>query len=139
MKDTIDNIILGKLDLDGGLWGNISNEGLNIIRGLLNTDPSERLSAYEAMNHTWLKMSAVNMVRNKFIASSGIFADSIEEDFRNMTITCKYHKSGKVDCDESDNHNEDCHENDETSHNFFYAYKNDMKNKSFQSTRSKSK
>jgi serine/threonine protein kinase len=115
------------LNLDCNVWENISNEGLSMLRGLLKTDPNERLNSFEAINHPWFKLSAVKIINKKFKGTSGIFGNSTEEDFRNMTISPKKLKSDKVDFVEIQNNDSYCSENEETSHNFFSDYKYDLK------------
>ena len=85
-KDTIDRIVEGKLYLDGNVWENISIEGLNMIKGLLLVDPMERLNVHEALNHSWMKMSSLKIVKNKFKNTAGIFGDSFVDEFKNLSI-----------------------------------------------------
>jgi serine/threonine protein kinase len=57
LKDTIDKISLGKYLLEGEFWINISDDAKDMINGLLQLDPNNRLSAFEAKKHKWLKSS----------------------------------------------------------------------------------
>ena len=47
------------LKLPPALWGNISEEAKDLIRGLMRYDPDERLTAREAMEHPWLRQYRV--------------------------------------------------------------------------------
>jgi hypothetical protein len=127
LKDTIDRIVEGKLDLDSGIWENISYEGLDIIKGLLKTDLCERLSCYEAVNHHWFKLSDVKIIKNKFKKRSGIFGDSSEEDFSNITITPRKIKFGLLDFIDSELEEDIYSGNEETSH-YFYGVNKDTDN-----------
>jgi serine/threonine protein kinase len=86
VKDTIDKIVGGKLNFDVTEFQNISKEGIDIIKGLLNIDPNERFNPYEVLNHPWMKISDLNIVKKKFYNKAGIFFDSLEENFKKMTF-----------------------------------------------------
>jgi len=45
----------GDLDFPAASWDNISEEAKNFIERLLTVDPSQRMTAEEAMNHAWIK------------------------------------------------------------------------------------
>lgn len=47
-------ILKGKADFSGSTWANISDEGKDFVRSLLQTDPAKRPSAREAMRHPFL-------------------------------------------------------------------------------------
>lgn len=40
--------------MDGKLWSGVSDEAKDFVRSLLRVDPSERLSAEEALQHSWI-------------------------------------------------------------------------------------
>lgn len=52
----------GKYSFPEGFWKNVSESGKNFITCLLKVNPSERISAEEALHHPWIQ--AVNIRRN---------------------------------------------------------------------------
>jgi len=44
----------GQYDFPPNEWSQVSNEAKNLIRGLLKTDPMERLTIEQVMNHDWI-------------------------------------------------------------------------------------
>jgi len=51
-------IIEGIYDFDTQIWTHISEQAKDLIRKLLNTDPDERLTTVEALEHPWMSMDA---------------------------------------------------------------------------------
>lgn len=49
------NISNCNLDVEGGIWGNISYEAKDLIKCLLKADPKERISINKALEHSWFK------------------------------------------------------------------------------------
>jgi calcium-dependent protein kinase len=47
----------GEFDFDGEEWDEVSNEAKDLIKKLI-TKPEKRLTAQEALNHTWVKTLA---------------------------------------------------------------------------------
>lgn len=45
----------GKYDLNSPPWHKISSEAKNLINSLLDSNPTTRINAQQALNHTWLK------------------------------------------------------------------------------------
>ena len=45
---------VGKYDIDHGVWKSISAEGKDLIKKLLTYDPSDRISAADAIKHPWV-------------------------------------------------------------------------------------
>mmetsp|Transcript_12187 Transcript_12187/g.17749 ORF Transcript_12187/g.17749 Transcript_12187/m.17749 type:complete len:481 (+) Transcript_12187:1-1443(+) len=54
-KEIFQRIISEQADLTGYLWKGISEEALNLLKRLLQKDQSFRLSAEEALRHSWFK------------------------------------------------------------------------------------
>ncbi|RWS09524.1 MAP kinase-activated protein kinase-like protein [Dinothrombium tinctorium] len=44
----------GEYDFPDAEWRNVSKEAKELIRGLLKTDPSERLTIEQVMKHKWI-------------------------------------------------------------------------------------
>jgi len=44
----------GKYDIEHGVWKSITGEAKELIQRLLTYDPSDRISAEEALNHPWI-------------------------------------------------------------------------------------
>jgi len=53
--DIIKNIKKGKYDLESKPFDKLSNSGLDLIKKLLEIEPDKRLSASEALEHSWFK------------------------------------------------------------------------------------
>ena len=45
---------LGKFSFQDAVWGNVSDEAKDFITRLLTVDPSQRMSAAEALQHDWI-------------------------------------------------------------------------------------
>jgi len=45
---------IGKYDMDHGVWKSISREAKDLVKKLLTYDPSERISAEDALQHPWI-------------------------------------------------------------------------------------
>ncbi|TYK16611.1 calcium-dependent protein kinase 3 [Cucumis melo var. makuwa] len=50
-----DAVLRGHIDFSSDPWPSISSGAKDLIRKLLHSDPKERLSAIEALNHPWMK------------------------------------------------------------------------------------
>ncbi len=55
----------GKYDITSGVWGSISDEAKDLIQKLLTYDPADRISAEEALEHTWIKSNGAVSVDAK--------------------------------------------------------------------------
>lgn len=47
----------GRYSLQGSAWEHVSNNAKNLIRGLLEVNPGQRLTAAQCLQHPWLKES----------------------------------------------------------------------------------
>jgi serine/threonine protein kinase len=59
-KRTVKEVLQAVLDepivLDDEFWSNQISEGaVDLLKGLLDRDPSRRLTAFEALEHPWVK------------------------------------------------------------------------------------
>ncbi|KAI9114725.1 hypothetical protein K1719_014423 [Acacia pycnantha] len=48
-------ILRGHVDFTTDPWPSISSSAKDLIRKMLNTDPKQRLTAYQVLNHPWIK------------------------------------------------------------------------------------
>ncbi|CAL0317540.1 unnamed protein product [Lupinus luteus] len=49
------SILRGHVDFTSDPWPSISPQAKDLVRKMLNTDPKQRLTAYEVLNHPWIK------------------------------------------------------------------------------------
>ena len=54
-KAIMEAVGAGNYDFDGPEWRNISNEGKNFIRKMLQYDPAKRISTEQAIQDPWIK------------------------------------------------------------------------------------
>lgn len=67
--------------LPPALWNNISNDAKALIRGLMDTDPSTRLTAEEALQHPWLgKYTATFQELHEIAHMNSIFSKALQEE-----------------------------------------------------------
>eukprot|EP00565_Helicotheca_tamesis_P003257 CAMPEP_0185727906 /NCGR_PEP_ID=MMETSP1171-20130828/3447_1 /TAXON_ID=374046 /ORGANISM="Helicotheca tamensis, Strain CCMP826" /LENGTH=542 /DNA_ID=CAMNT_0028396551 /DNA_START=481 /DNA_END=2109 /DNA_ORIENTATION=+ len=69
-RELFRKIVIGKYEFHEEAWCNISKEAKDLVRGLLVTDPSKRMSAFEAMNSPWIRQRANLLERNKLMYTS---------------------------------------------------------------------
>ncbi|KAK4419634.1 Calcium-dependent protein kinase [Sesamum alatum] len=48
-------ILRGHVDFSGDPWPSISNGAKDLVRKMLHTDPKQRLTAFQVLNHPWIK------------------------------------------------------------------------------------
>ncbi|KAL2316882.1 hypothetical protein Fmac_030758 [Flemingia macrophylla] len=48
-------ILRGHIDFTSDPWPSISPQAKDLVRKMLNSDPRQRLTAYEVLNHPWIK------------------------------------------------------------------------------------
>ncbi|PNY01494.1 calcium-dependent protein kinase 17-like protein, partial [Trifolium pratense] len=48
-------ILRGHVDFSSDPWPSISPQAKDLVRKMLNSDPKQRLTAYEVLNHPWIK------------------------------------------------------------------------------------
>ena len=54
-NDIMERVAIGKYDLESPPFNSLSKSSLDLIQKLLTMDPSQRISAEEALNHPWFK------------------------------------------------------------------------------------
>lgn len=54
-KDLFRSIVTGKYEFEEESWAHVSEEAKDLVRKLLVTDPSERLTSREAMESPWMR------------------------------------------------------------------------------------
>lgn len=63
-KSIMESIQKGNYDLESEIWKNISLEGKDLIRHLLDKNVSSRLSAEDALGHQWFKINKTKELFN---------------------------------------------------------------------------
>ncbi|ONI14120.1 hypothetical protein PRUPE_4G263600 [Prunus persica] len=49
------SILRGQLDFSSDPWPSISHQAKDLVRKMLNSDPKQRLTAFQVLNHPWIK------------------------------------------------------------------------------------
>ena len=65
----IQAVLAGDYTLDEPEWDDVSEEAKDLVTKLLKYDPSERISALEAINHPWIQSNATVDKVNKEMAN----------------------------------------------------------------------
>ena len=63
-KEIIENVRIGDFDYPAEEWEDVSEEAKDLIQKLI-THPEKRLTAYEALKHSWIKSLAKNSKKEK--------------------------------------------------------------------------
>lgn len=63
-KELFRNIVMGKYDFQEESWAHVSEEAKDLVRKLLVTDPSRRLTSREAMASPWMRQRGNMLARN---------------------------------------------------------------------------
>jgi calcium-dependent protein kinase len=71
-KKIIDAVKKGKYTLDEPEWDDVSEEAVDLVRKCLTYDPDKRVSASEALEHTWFKKFAKADKVKKSLASKAL-------------------------------------------------------------------
>ncbi|CDF35536.1 unnamed protein product [Chondrus crispus] len=53
-EEYCDSVLREEVEFPEDLWGNVSDDAKEFIRGLLSEDPTKRLTADEALKHRWI-------------------------------------------------------------------------------------
>lgn len=53
-KEIVNNVRIGTYSLSGPDWKNISNDAKDLIKKMLTYDPTSRITAEQALNHSWI-------------------------------------------------------------------------------------
>ena len=54
-REIVKSVKIGSYQLSGPIWKNVSKEGIDLIKKMLTYDSSSRISADEALQHSWIK------------------------------------------------------------------------------------
>lgn len=60
IKEVLRRVRAGRYSFPDAEWGDISDEAKDFIRGLLEVDPKKRLTAREALAHSWLTSANIS-------------------------------------------------------------------------------
>ena len=63
-EEILSKVKKGKFDLTKYPWGVISNEAKDLIKKLIEIDPTKRLSAEDALQHPWFELTKLKAVDN---------------------------------------------------------------------------
>ncbi len=69
-RDLFKSIIAGKFNFDSENWKGVSGDAKDLISKLLITDPSQRFSATDSLNHSWIRADGRMLRRNALISTS---------------------------------------------------------------------
>ena len=58
LDDVMRAVTMENIPFDFGAFLNMSPEGLDLLKGLLQRDPAKRLTARQAISHPWFKLHA---------------------------------------------------------------------------------
>lgn len=58
LDDVMRAVTMENIPFDFGPFLNMSPEGIDMLKGLLQRDPAKRLTARQAINHPWFKLHA---------------------------------------------------------------------------------
>lgn len=85
----VEQIMSGKFEFNGRRWKRVSNQAKEFVRELLVVDPSERLTAEQALAAAWLNRRFSATVRSPS-------ADEFEKAHQSMINYAKYSKLKQV-------------------------------------------
>ena len=63
-KELFRNIVMGRYEFDEENWAHVSDKARDLVKGLLVTDPSKRLSSREAMASPWMRQRGNMLAMN---------------------------------------------------------------------------
>jgi len=68
--DLFKTIVKGSFDFKDAHWDNVTSDAKDLIAKLLVTDPTKRISAHDALRHSWIGAEANRLRRNSLINTS---------------------------------------------------------------------
>ena len=71
-KELFRNIVMGRYEFEEESWSNVSDDARDLVRKLLVTDPSRRLSSREAMASPWMRTRGNMLARNNLQYTSQV-------------------------------------------------------------------
>lgn len=69
-KELFRKIVIGKFEFPDSDWGNVSEEAKDLVRGLLVTDPDQRMTAVQALNSPWIRESGKKLQTHTLLSAS---------------------------------------------------------------------
>jgi len=63
-KELFRNIVMGRYEFEENGWAHVSEEAKSLVKQLLVTDPSQRLTSREAMNSDWMRQRGNMLMKN---------------------------------------------------------------------------
>ena len=69
-KELFRSIVLGKYDFPEESWSHVSDDARDLVKKLLVTDPSERLTSRDAMQSSWMRQRGNLLAQNNLLYAS---------------------------------------------------------------------
>ena len=69
-EDIFQQVLKGEYDFPKEEWDNVSDEAKNLVKKMIEKDPSKRISALEALKDDWFKMNKEKKKSNKVLAKN---------------------------------------------------------------------
>ena len=69
-KDLFRSIVMGKYEFDEESWGGVSEPARDLIRKMLVTDPSDRITARQALASPWMRQRSNLLASNNLMHTS---------------------------------------------------------------------
>ena len=69
-KQLFRSIVLGQYEFPEESWSHVSEEAKDLVRKLLVTDPSKRLTSHDAMQSSWMRQRGNLLARNNLLYTS---------------------------------------------------------------------
>eukprot|EP00927_Polykrikos_kofoidii_P058905 TRINITY_DN5376_c0_g1_i1.p1 TRINITY_DN5376_c0_g1~~TRINITY_DN5376_c0_g1_i1.p1 ORF type:complete len:591 (+),score=99.70 TRINITY_DN5376_c0_g1_i1:55-1827(+) len=83
-QEQVNNILRGLYKVKPQKWETVSKEGFAFVQALLQLDPQKRLTAWQALHHSWIEQ------RHKLVAKE--VDSSILESFRQYSQAAKFRR-----------------------------------------------
>lgn len=102
-KEIVKNVKTGLYSISGSEWKTISKEAIELIKKMLTYNPSNRISADEALNHIWIKkkvnepidpkatISALNNLRHFRVSFTFVTKKSFIGRIKDVTSSDHFH------------------------------------------------
>ena len=89
-KELFRNIVTGQYEFEGDGWTHVSEQARDLVRAMLVTDPSRRLSSREAMASPWMRQRGNALARNNLrYASKRLGGFNVRMKLRASMITVR--------------------------------------------------
>ena len=70
--EILENVSKGTYKTDSAVWKNVSKDGLGLVQKCLTYDPEKRISAKDALNHSWIKNLTEGINVDTVLASNAL-------------------------------------------------------------------